>query len=93
VLALAPRDGVYAKVISNVEEVKARNGRLILVGSAGDDNLARIAEYVIQLPEIHEDLNPILYAIPMQLLAYGIANARGCDVDQPRNLAKSVTVE
>ncbi len=93
VLALAPRDGVYAKVISNVEEVKARHGRLILVGSAGDDNLARIAEHVIQLPEIHEDLNPILYAIPLQLLAYGIANARGCDVDQPRNLAKSVTVE
>ncbi len=93
VLALAPRDGVYSKVISNVEEVKARSGRLILVGSVGDDNLARIAEHIIQLPEIHEDLNPLLYVIPLQLLAYGIASARGCDVDQPRNLAKSVTVE
>lgn len=93
VLALAPRDGVYNKVISNVEEVKARHGRLILIGSDGDDNLARITKHVIRLPEIHEDLNPILYAVPLQLLAYGIANARGCDVDQPRNLAKSVTVE
>ena len=93
VLALAPRDGVYSKVISNVEEVKARSGRLILVGSVGDDNLEGIAEHVIQLPEIHEDLNPLLYVIPLQLLAYGIASARGCDVDQPRNLAKSVTVE
>jgi glucosamine--fructose-6-phosphate aminotransferase (isomerizing) len=93
VLALAPRDAVYSKVISNVEEVKARNGRLILLGSVGDDNLERISDYVIQLPEIHEDLNPILYVVPLQLLAYGIASARGCDVDQPRNLAKSVTVE
>jgi len=93
VLALAPRDGVYSKVISNVEEVKARSGRLILLGSVGDDNLEGIAEHVIQLPEIHEDLNPLLYVIPLQLLAYGIASARGCDVDQPRNLAKSVTVE
>ncbi|NOX26553.1 MAG: glutamine--fructose-6-phosphate transaminase (isomerizing), partial [Deltaproteobacteria bacterium] len=93
VLALAPPDGIYSKIISNVEEVKARNGRLILVGSTGDDNLERIAGHIIRLPEIHEDLNPLLYVIPLQLLAYGIANARGCDVDQPRNLAKSVTVE
>jgi glucosamine--fructose-6-phosphate aminotransferase (isomerizing) len=93
VLALAPPDGIYSKVISNVEEVRARNGRLILVGSAEDDNLERIAGHVIKLPEIHEDLNPLLYVMPLQLLAYGIASARGCDVDQPRNLAKSVTVE
>nr|MBF0221290.1 glutamine--fructose-6-phosphate transaminase (isomerizing) [Desulfobulbaceae bacterium] len=93
VLALAPKDSVYQKVISNVEEVKARNGRMILIGTEGDQNLARIAEQVIYLPEIHEDLNPILYVIPLQLLSYEIANLRGCDVDQPRNLAKSVTVE
>ncbi len=93
VLALAPKDGVYDKVISNVEEVKARHGRLILVGSAGDANLLRITGDLITLPAIHEDLNPILYTIPLQLLAYQIANRRGCDVDQPRNLAKSVTVE
>jgi glutamine---fructose-6-phosphate transaminase (isomerizing) len=93
VLALAPRDGVYEKVISNVEEVKARLGRLILIGSRGDRNLQRLTEQIVQLPVIHEELNPILYTIPLQLLAYRIAGLRGCDVDQPRNLAKSVTVE
>jgi glutamine---fructose-6-phosphate transaminase (isomerizing) len=93
VLALAPRDEVYEKVISNVEEVKARLGRLILVGSNGDKNLRRITEQVVYLPVIHEELNPILYTIPLQVLAYQIASLRGCDVDQPRNLAKSVTVE
>jgi glucosamine--fructose-6-phosphate aminotransferase (isomerizing) len=93
VLALAPRDRVYDKVISNVEEVKARHGRLIMIGSNDDNNLQRITSALIQLPTVHEDLNPILYTIPLQLLAYQIANRRGCDVDQPRNLAKSVTVE
>lgn len=93
ILALAPKDGVYDKVISNVEEVKARHGRLIMIGSNEDDYLPRITSDLIQLPTILEDLNPILYTIPLQLLAYQIANRRGCDVDQPRNLAKSVTVE
>lgn len=93
VLALVPKDSVYKKVVSNVEEVRARNGRMILIGCVGDDSLRQIGEHVVQLPEIHEDLNPILYTIPLQLLAYQIANLRGCDVDQPRNLAKSVTVE
>ncbi len=93
ILALAPIDNVYDKVISNVQEVKARHGRLIMVGTIGDDNLKRLTDDIIQLPKIHEDLNPILYTIPLQLLSYQIANLRGCDVDQPRNLAKSVTVE
>ena len=93
ILALAPKDGVYDKVISNVEEVKARHGRLIMIGNNDDDYLQRITSDLIQLPTILEDLNPILYTIPLQLLAYQIANRRGCDVDQPRNLAKSVTVE
>ncbi|OGR07540.1 MAG: glutamine--fructose-6-phosphate aminotransferase [Deltaproteobacteria bacterium RIFOXYD12_FULL_50_9] len=93
VLALVPRDGVHDKVISNVEEVKARNGRIILLGTSGDRQLSRIAESVVLLPEVLEDLNPILYSIPLQLLAYQVAVLRGCDVDQPRNLAKSVTVE
>ena len=93
VLALVPKDSVYKKVVSNVEEVRARNGRMILIGCEGDEDLKRIGEYVVLLPEIHEDLNPILYTIPLQLLAYQIACLRGCDVDQPRNLAKSVTVE
>ncbi len=93
ILALAPKDGVYEKVISNIEEVKARHGRMIVVGTMGDSNLARLTRELILLPEVHEDLTPILYAVPLQLLAYHIANRRGCDVDQPRNLAKSVTVE
>ncbi len=93
VLALAPRDAVYKKVVSNIEEVRARNGRMILIGCEGDESLQLLGDYVVLLPEIHEDLTPILYTIPLQLLAYQIACLRGCDVDQPRNLAKSVTVE
>jgi glucosamine--fructose-6-phosphate aminotransferase (isomerizing) len=93
VLALVPKDYVYKKVISNVEEVKARQGKLILVGNKGDRGISRISDFVIRLPLINEELNPILYTMPLQLLAYQIANLRGCDVDQPRNLAKSVTVE
>lgn len=93
VLALVPPDDVYQKVISNVEEVKARQGRMILVGEGNDNNIARIADSVLRMPTVHPELHPILYVIPLQLLAYQIAALRGCDVDQPRNLAKSVTVE
>ncbi len=93
VLAIVPRDAVYQKVISNVEEIKARQGRLVLLGAIDDAQLASLSKDVIYLPTIHEELNPILYTIPAQLLAYEIAARRGCDVDQPRNLAKSVTVE
>jgi glucosamine--fructose-6-phosphate aminotransferase (isomerizing) len=93
VFAVTPRDNVYQKTISNVEEIKARQGRLILLGTAGDAHLKTLTDDVIYLPEVHEDLNPILYTIPAQLLSYEIATRRGCDVDQPRNLAKSVTVE
>ncbi len=93
ILALVPQDGVYQKSISNVEEIKARAGRLILLGTAGDTHLRTITEDVLYLPLVHEEMNPILYTIPAQLLAYEIAIRRGCDVDQPRNLAKSVTVE
>ncbi len=93
VLSLVPKDSVYKKVISNVEEVKARRVKMILIGSKNDRSLNRISDRVIKLPLIHEELNPLLYTLPLQLLAYQIANLRGCDVDQPRNLAKSVTVE
>jgi glucosamine--fructose-6-phosphate aminotransferase (isomerizing) len=93
VVALAPGDAVYHKTISNVQEIKARQGRLILIGDEGDDFLADLGDHVVVLPTIDEDLSPILYSLPAQLLAYEIANRRGCDVDQPRNLAKSVTVE
>ena len=92
-LAIVPRDSVYQKSISNVEEIKARQGRLLLIGTQGDEHLSTLPEDVLYLPKIYEDLNPLLYTIPAQLLAYEIANRLGCDVDQPRNLAKSVTVE
>jgi len=93
VFAITPKDSVYLKTISNIEEIKARQGRLILLGTEGDIHLKTITDDVIYLPAVHEDLNPILYTIPAQLLSYEIATRRGCDVDQPRNLAKSVTVE
>jgi len=93
VMALVPNDSVYQKTVSNVEEIKARQGRLLLIGTAGDRHLATLTDHVLYLPQVHEELNPLLYTIPAQLLAYEIANRRGCDVDQPRNLAKSVTVE
>ncbi len=93
VMALVPQDSVYQKTVSNVEEIKARQGRLLLIGTEGDSHLATLTNDVLYLPAIHEELNPLLYTIPAQLLSYEIANRRGCDVDQPRNLAKSVTVE
>lgn len=93
VLALAPPDNVYVKLISNVEEVKARHGRLILVGSRHNQQLAEVSDELIVLPEVQEEMNPLLYTIPLQILSYHIAHLRGCDVDQPRNLAKAVTVE
>jgi len=92
-VALVPRDTVYLKTMSNVEEIKARQGRLVIIGTGGDSHLGTLSKDVITLPEVMEDLNPLLYTIPAQLLSYEIANRRGCDVDQPRNLAKSVTVE
>jgi glucosamine--fructose-6-phosphate aminotransferase (isomerizing) len=96
ILGLVPRDKVYEKSISNIEEIRARKGQLILIGSKGDRQLKKITEHVLYMPTtptMMEELNPILFTIPAQLLAYEIASLRGCDVDQPRNLAKSVTVE
>ena len=93
ILAMVPQDEVYQKTLSNVEEIKARQGRLILIGTENDSHLLTITDDVVWLPKIHDDMNPLLYTLPAQLLAYEIATRRGCDVDQPRNLAKSVTVE
>jgi len=93
ILALVPQDDVYQKSLSNVEEIKARQGRLILIGTEGDSHLKKLTDDVIYLPKVPDEMNPILYTIPAQILAYEIASKRGCDVDQPRNLAKSVTVE
>jgi glucosamine--fructose-6-phosphate aminotransferase (isomerizing) len=93
VVFVAPRDAVYQKIVSNVEEVKARGGRVIAVVTAGDTGLARLADQRIEVPETLDFLTPVLTVLPLQLLAYYIAVRRGCNVDQPRNLAKSVTVE
>jgi glutamine---fructose-6-phosphate transaminase (isomerizing) len=93
VVVIAPKDAVYEKVKSNIEEVKARGGRIIAVVTEGDLELTRYADHVIQIPRTHDSLTPILATVPLQLLAYHIAVLRECDVDQPRNLAKSVTVE
>jgi glucosamine--fructose-6-phosphate aminotransferase (isomerizing) len=93
VVVIAPKDGVYDKIKSNIDEVKARGGRVIGVVTRGDDELSERLDHVIEIPSTHEALSPILATVPLQLLAYHIAVLRGCDVDQPRNLAKSVTVE
>jgi glucosamine--fructose-6-phosphate aminotransferase (isomerizing) len=93
VVVIAPRDAVYEKIKSNVEEVKARGGCVIGVVSDGDSELDRHLDHTIRIPRTHDALTPILASVPLQLLAYHIAVLRGCNVDQPRNLAKSVTVE
>ena len=93
VVFVAPRDAVYQKVVSNVEEVKARGGRVIAIVTEGDNALEELADYRIAIPETLDLLTPVLSVVPLQLLAYYIAVRRGCNVDQPRNLAKSVTVE
>ena len=93
VVVVAPRCGTYEKVVSNIQEIKARKGRVIAIVTEGDELVSKIADYVIEVPETEECLTPLLTVIPLQLLAYHIAVVKGCDVDQPRNLAKSVTVE
>ncbi|NWJ47968.1 MAG: glutamine--fructose-6-phosphate transaminase (isomerizing) [Chloroflexi bacterium] len=93
VVAIATKDKVYDKVVSAIEQVKARDGWVLAIGTEGDNLLAEKADQIIYLPETDPLLTPVLAALPMQLLSYYIAVRRGCDVDQPRNLAKSVTVE
>lgn len=93
IVVLATRKGNYEKVVSNIQEVKARGGRLIAIVTEGDKTVKEIADYCIEIPSCFEELIPLLSIIPLQLLSYHIAVLRGCNVDQPRNLAKSVTVE
>ncbi|MBT5419870.1 MAG: SIS domain-containing protein, partial [Candidatus Cloacimonetes bacterium] len=93
VIAIALKDAIYDKIISNLNEVKARNGRIITIATEGDEKIKEISESVIYIPETIHSLHPLLSVIPLQMLAYHVANLRGLDVDQPRNLAKSVTVE
>jgi glucosamine--fructose-6-phosphate aminotransferase (isomerizing) len=93
VVVVATRTALYEKVLSNIQEIRARKGRVIALVTKGDDTIARIADEVIELPDVMESLEPLVATIPLQLLAYHIAVCKGKDVDQPRNLAKSVTVE
>lgn len=93
VIVIATNESAYDKIISNIEEVKARKGVVIAIINEGDKRIKELADYFIEIPQTEEALSPILSVIPLQLLAYHIAVMRGCDVDQPRNLAKSVTVE
>jgi len=93
VVFVAPRDAVHSKIMSNIEEVRARGGRVIAVVTEGDTEITRLVDHAIPIPETLDILTPVLTSVPLQLLAYNIAVRRGCNVDQPRNLAKSVTVE
>lgn len=92
-VVIGTNKSIYDKVISNIQEIKARSGVIIAVVPIGDKTIKKIADYTIEVPETHEFLDPLINTIPLQLLAYHIAVMRGCNVDQPRNLAKSVTVE
>jgi len=93
VVCIAPKDSVYQKMISNIQEVKARRGKVIAIATRGDEEITRLVDHTVFIPPIREEFSPILTVIPLQLFAYHVAMKRGCHVDQPRNLAKSVTVE
>lgn len=93
VIVIAPKQGHYDKVVSNIQEIKSRKAKIIAVVTKGDTQVRDLADYVIEIPETSDALSPLITTIPLQLLSYHIAVLRGCNVDQPRNLAKSVTVE
>jgi glucosamine--fructose-6-phosphate aminotransferase (isomerizing) len=93
VVFIVPKDALYDKVVSNIQEVRSRKGRVIAIANEDDDQIEGLAEFVIRVPRTYSYFGPIVNSIPLQLLAYHIAVLRGCNVDQPRNLAKSVTVE
>jgi glucosamine--fructose-6-phosphate aminotransferase (isomerizing) len=93
VVVIAPKKGNYDKVVSNVQEVKARKGKIISIVSKGDTEVRALSDYTIEIPNVEELFVPFIATIPLQFLSYYIAVLRGCNVDQPRNLAKSVTVE
>jgi len=93
VVVVATHNAMYEKLLSNIQEVKARKGKVIALVTQGDETISKIADEVIELPEVLECLEPLIVTIPLQLLAYHVAVCKGKNVDQPRNLAKSVTVE
>ena len=92
-MLLQTRMKTYEKVVSNIQEVKARKGKIIAIVTEGDTIVKQLADYVIEIPDADDLLMPLIAVVPLQLLSYHIAVMRGCNVDQPRNLAKSVTVE
>jgi glucosamine--fructose-6-phosphate aminotransferase (isomerizing) len=92
-IAIAPQDAVYEKMLSNIGEIKARKGKVIAIATHGDKKIKEFCEDVIYIPRTNELLTPLLTVIPLQLFAYHVADCRKCDIDKPRNLAKSVTVE
>jgi glucosamine--fructose-6-phosphate aminotransferase (isomerizing) len=93
VVVIATKKGHYEKIVSNVQEIKSRNANIISIVTKGDESVKLLSDHVVEIPDVTEALVPILASVPLQLLSYHIAIMRGCDVDQPRNLAKSVTVE
>jgi len=93
VVVLATKDSSYDKIVSNIQEVKARNGIVIAIVNEGDSIITKMADHVLEIPVTDAIFSPLLAVIPLQLVSYYIAVMRGCNVDQPRNLAKSVTVE
>jgi glucosamine--fructose-6-phosphate aminotransferase (isomerizing) len=93
VVAVATQCHVYPKMLSNIQEVRARGAAVIAVATEGDTEIAGVAQHVLEVPATPELLSPVVVTVPLQLFAYHVARLRGCDVDQPRNLAKSVTVE
>lgn len=93
VFVLATRDKLYDKIVNNIQEVKARKGQVVAVVTRGDTEISKMADYVIEIPDCDEALLPLVAVVPLQLISYDVAVMRGCNVDQPRNLAKSVTVE
>ncbi len=93
VVFIVPQDGIYEKVLSNIEEVKARKGKVIAIANEDDSRIGTLVDYIIRVPRTLSWLGPIVNSIPLQLLAYHLALEHGCPIDQPRNLAKSVTVE
>jgi glucosamine--fructose-6-phosphate aminotransferase (isomerizing) len=92
-VCVAPQDSTYEKTLSNIEEIKSRGGPLIGVGTEGDETLRKLCNHMIEVPATQEIFAPLLTVVPLQLLSYYIAKELGCEIDQPRNLAKSVTVE
>jgi glucosamine--fructose-6-phosphate aminotransferase (isomerizing) len=93
VVVIATKDNSYEKIVNNIQEIKARKGIVIAIVNEGDKLIRNMADHVLEVPETQQSLSPLITVVPLQLLSYYIAVMRGCNVDQPRNLAKSVTVE